>query len=92
MALRLAAALLAERKQPAEPGVGGAIGRINEHRHAVGQVQTASYDKADASCFRGLVGANDTGERIAVDDRQRLDAELPLARTTPRRKMHRAES
>ena len=75
MALPLAGAPLAERQQPAEPGIGRAVGRIDEHRGAVGEVEPAADDEADAGRLGRLVGAHDPGQRIAVDDGQRLDAE-----------------
>ncbi len=74
-AVRLAAALLAERQQPAEPCIGRPVGGIDQHRHAVVEIEPAADDQAHAGRLGGLVGADDAGERIAVDDRQRLDAE-----------------
>ena len=75
-ALRLAAAPLAERQQPAEPRIGGPIGRIDEDRHAVREIEPAADDQADAGRLRRLMGANDAGQAVAVDDGERLDAEL----------------
>ena len=74
-ALRLAAAPLAERQQPAEPRIGRPVGRIDQDGHAVGQIEPAADDQADAGHLGGLMGADDAGEAVAVDDGQRLDAE-----------------
>ena len=76
MALRLAAALFAQREQPAEPRIGRPIGGIDQQRHALRQIQPAADDQAEASGFGGLIGADDAGERIAIDDGQRFDAEM----------------
>lgn len=75
MTFRLAAALLAERQQTAEPRIGWSVGRIDQHRHAVGEVETAADDEAYARRLCRLMGADDAGQRVAVDDGQRLDAE-----------------
>jgi len=73
-AFALARAPLAEREQPAEPRVSGSVGRIDQERHAVGQIKAAADDQAHAGCLRSFVCANDTGKAVAVDDRKRLDA------------------
>ncbi len=75
-ALRLAAALLAKRKQPAEARIGGPVGRIDEDGHAVGEIEAAADDQAHARCLGGFMGADDAGEAVAIDDGERLDAEL----------------
>jgi hypothetical protein len=49
MALAFAAAALAEAQQPAQEGIGGAIGRIDEERRAVGEIEPAADDEANAS-------------------------------------------
>ena len=74
-ALRLAAALLAERQQPAEPRISGPVDRIDEDGHAIGEIEAAADDQAHARGLGGLMGADDAGEAVAVGDRQRLDAE-----------------
>ena len=67
--------LLADRKQSAKSRVGGPVGRVDQDGHAVGEIEAAADDQADAGNLRGLMGADDTGEAVAVDDGQRLDAE-----------------
>ena len=74
IALGLAGALLPERQQPAEPRVSGAIGRINQHRHAVAEIEPAPDHQAYARRLGGLVGPDDPGQRVAIDDGQGLDA------------------
>ena len=74
-ALRLAAALLADRQQPAEPRIRRPVGRIDQHRHAVGEIQAAADDQADAGDLGGFMGAHDAGETVAVDDGERFDPE-----------------
>ena len=92
MALALAGAPLAERQQPAEPRVGRAVGGIGEHRGAVGEVEPAADDEPDAGGLGRLVRAHDPGQRVAVDDGERLDAERggrsksSSAEDAPRRK------
>jgi hypothetical protein len=86
MTLGLAAALLAERQQPAQPRIGRTVGRVDQHRHAVCEIKPTADDQAYAGRLGRLMGANDAGERIAVDDGERLDAEqAPLRRTALRR-------
>ena len=74
IALGFAGALLAERQQPAQPGIGRPIGRIDQDGHAVAEIEAAADDQAHAGGLGGLMGADDAGERVAVDDGQRLDA------------------
>ena len=75
MALRLAAALFAKRQQPAEPRISGPVDGIDENRHAIGEIEAAADDQADARGLGGFMGADDAGKAVAVGDRQRLDAE-----------------
>ena len=90
-ALRLAAALLAEAEQPAEPGIGRAVGRVDQHRDAVHEVEAAADDQPDAGVLRRLMRPHDAGEAVAVDDGQRLDPEgRGFVRTAPRRSWPRA--
>lgn len=92
-ALRLSAAPLAERQQPAETGISGPVGRIDQHRHAVGEFETTADNQADSGRFRGLVSPDDTGKRVPVHHGQRFDpgerglGEQLLARRGPRRKL-----
>ena len=75
-ALRLAAALLAQRQEAAEAPIGSTIRRIDEDRGAIVKIEAAPHDQPHAGRAGGLMGANDAGQRIAVDDRKRFDAEL----------------
>ena len=91
-AVRLAAALFAERQQPAEPRIGGPVHRIDKNGHAIGKIEAAADDQTHTRCLGGFMGANDPGKAVAVGDRQRLDAEPGclvkqlLARTRPAQK------
>ena len=90
-AVGLAAAPLAERQQPAQPGIGRPVGRIDQERGAIGQIEPAADDQPDAGRLGRLMGADDAGEAVAVGDRQRLDAaERRPGRTAPRRSWRRA--
>ena len=74
MAFRFAAALLAERQQPAQSRVGRPIRWIDEDGHAVGQIEAATDNQSHAGRLGGLMGANNSSDAVAVDDRQRFDA------------------
>src|SRR3546814_12679497 len=50
-------------------------GRIDQHRHSIDKVEATANDEAHARRFGRLMGAHDTGQRVAVDDGERLDAE-----------------
>ena len=75
MTLRLAGPALAERQQAAEARIGRPVGRIDQDRHAVGEIETAADDQPDACRLCRFMGAHDAGKRIAIDDSQRFDAE-----------------
>ncbi len=75
-ALRLAAALFAKREQPAQPRIGRAIGWINQHRHAIGEIEAAANDKPYPGVLRRHMGADNAGQAVAVGNRQLLDAEI----------------
>ena len=72
----LAAAFLAERQQSAQPAIGGAIGWIDQHGRAVGEVEPAADDEAHTRRFCCLVRADHAGEAAAVGDRQGVKAQL----------------
>jgi hypothetical protein len=74
-ALGLAGAALPQGQEPAEPCIRRPVGRIDQHGHAVVEIEAAANDQPHAGRFCGLMGADDAGERIAVDDGYRLDAE-----------------
>jgi hypothetical protein len=48
---------LAEAEETAQACIGGPIGRIDEERRPVGQIEPAADDEADAGLLGGLVGA-----------------------------------
>jgi dihydrofolate reductase len=75
--LRILAQLDSKQKgrQTKRSPIGGAVGRIGEDRHAVGEVDAVADDQAHADCLGGLMGADDAGEAVAVDDGERLDAQ-----------------
>ena len=75
IALSLAGALLAEGEQPAEPRIGRSIGRVDQDRGIVAEIETTADHQADARGLGGLVGAHDASERVAIDDAERFDAE-----------------
>src|SRR3546814_3125761 len=60
---------------PIKPRLGGPVGRIDQHRHSIDKVEATANDEAHARRFGRLMGAHDTGQRVAVDDGERLDAE-----------------
>ena len=74
LALRLAGATLAEAEQAAKPGIGGAIGRVDEQVAAIGEDQPAADDQPDAGDLGGLMRPDDARQRVAVGDRQRMMA------------------
>src|SRR5208283_100652 len=71
----LAGAALADGEQAAEPRVGRAVGGVDQDGGGVGQVEPAADDEADASVGGALVGADDAGQRVAVGDAERGQAE-----------------
>jgi hypothetical protein len=71
----LAGACLAERQQAAEPAVGGAVGRVDEHRQTVAQIQPAADDEAEADLASPLVRPRHAGERVVVGEAERRQAE-----------------
>ena len=75
VALALSGPPLAEREQAAEAGIGGTVGRVDEQRGAVAQIEAAADDHADAG-FIGLpMRAHDPSQRVAVGDAKRRKAE-----------------
>ena len=71
----LASAALADRKQAAEAGISRAVGGVNQDSGAVGKIQPAPDDQAHVGFLRALMRADDAGERIAIGDAQRGQAE-----------------
>jgi hypothetical protein len=74
-ALGLAPSLLPHRKQTAQPRIGGPVRRVDQHRHAIDQIEPAADDHPDARDLGRFVRADDARERVAVDDRKALDAD-----------------
>ena len=68
-AFALRSPAFAERQQPAQAAIGRAVGRIAEQAGRVGEVEARADDEAQPGLFGGRMGAHDTGERIAVGDR-----------------------
>src|SRR5690606_26114846 len=68
MALALAGALLAEREKTTQSRISGSVGRIDQHRHTVGEIETATDDETNAGGPSRFIGPHDAGKRIAVDD------------------------
>ena len=80
MAFSLAGPRLADRQQAAEAGIGFAISRIDDERHAIHEIEAAADDEAHLGSilrklFRGLEGLHDAGQAVAVDHGHGLDAE-----------------
>lgn len=75
MAFCFAGPALAERQQPAKARIGRPVGRIDQHRHAVGEIETAADNQPDACRLCRFMRAHDAGKRIAIDDSERFDAE-----------------
>ena len=59
---------LAQRQQPAQPGVGGSVNRVHQHRHAVRQIQPAADHQPHAKLHRPLMRPHDSGQRVAIGD------------------------
>ncbi len=72
----LAAARLPERQQAAQARIGRPIRRIDEERHAIGEIEATSDDQLHARRFRCFPGTHDPRQRIPVHDPQSLDAEF----------------
>jgi len=68
MACAFAGTALADGKQAAEAGIGGAVGGIGQDGRAVGEIQAAANDQAYVRLLRALMRTDDAGERIAVGD------------------------
>lgn len=77
--------------EPAVLTIGWPIGRIDEHRHAVGEIEPATDHESDTSRPRGLMRPHDPCERIAVNGAERFDSHRSglgkqlLATARPRR-------
>ena len=68
-AFPLLGAALAEREQPAEPAVSGAVRGIGEEARRIVEIEAAAHNEFDAAHFsRRKVRAHNAGKRIAVGD------------------------
>ena len=74
-AFAFACPALADAQESAETGIGGAIGGVDEKRCAVVEIEPAADHEAHAGFLRRLIGPHDPGQRIAVDDPERREAE-----------------
>ena len=72
-ALRIAAPLLADRQQSAEPRIGGTVRRVDQDRNPVGEVEPTADDQPNPCRLRRLMRAHDARQGIPVDDAQRFD-------------------
>ena len=63
-ALPFLGAALAERQQPAEPAVSGAIARKDQQARRVQQIEPGADDEFDADFLGGQMTAHDTGKRV----------------------------
>ncbi len=69
MALALLGAAVAEGEQPAEPALGGAVGRPGDDvGRAVAEDEPAADGVAEALLLRHDMAADDAGQRVAVGD------------------------
>ncbi len=73
IALGLACPPLAQRQQAAEPRIGQSVGRIDQHAGSIHKVEPAADDQAYPGDLGRLVGADDAGDRVAIDDGHGLD-------------------
>ena len=71
----LAGAALADGEQAAEARISRTVDGIGQDGCTVGEVQPAADDQAHASLLRALMCTDDAGERIAVGDAERGQAE-----------------
>lgn len=75
-AVVLAAARFAQRDEARQARIGGSIHGIDQHRHAIREIEPTADDQAQtggAGCFQR---PDDPSQRIAIDDAECFDAEL----------------
>ena len=75
MAGAFTGAFLADRQKTAEAPIGFAIRRIDQKRGAALQIEPASDDQTDARYLGRFMRAHHAGERIPIDNAERLDAQ-----------------
>ena len=71
----LFSAALAERDQAAQGSIGGAIGRVDQQRQAVAQIEPAADGQPDPDFLGTCMRHGDAGQGVVVGDGHRLDAE-----------------
>ncbi len=77
LAPALAGAPLAAAEQPAQPGIGGAIGRIYQQRRRVAQVEPCAHHQPHSQLAGTLMRPGDAGQAVAVGEAERVVAECP---------------
>jgi hypothetical protein len=82
---------LAGREHGGEAAIGGAVGGIDEHRGRVDEVEAAADHEPHAHLACRVVRAHDAGERVAVGDRDRREAERLRRRDHLRRRRRAAQ-
>ena len=75
MAFALRRVLVAGRQQSAQPAIGSAVGRMADRLEPVAGDQTRADHELDVNLLRRHMGAHDAGERVAVGDADRSEAE-----------------
>ena len=75
VAFALGGAPLAERQQPREPAIGRPVGREAQHARTIVEIEPRADDEADARRLGRHMGAHHAGQRVAVGDGERLEAE-----------------
>ena len=73
-AAALAGARLAQRQQPGQPRPGGLVGRVEQQRAAVIEVDPRPRDHPHARRLLRLPGAHQPGDAAAIDDAERAMA------------------
>ena len=72
----LAGTRLAEAEQLAQPGIGLAIGRVEQQRRRVAQVEPTSDHQPEPELGDAVVRPGDPRQAVAVGDRERVHAQL----------------
>ena len=75
LALSLGGAAPADREQPRQPAIGGAVAGQAQHAGRVGEVEPRADDELHAGLPRGRMGADDAGQRVSVGHRDRMQTE-----------------
>ena len=70
MAFALGRAAPAQRDEPGEPAIGGAIRGIDQQAAPAAEIEAAADDEAHARHLRRHMGAHHAGEAVAVGQRK----------------------